>query len=861
MKSKHSDLLSESLSEYLGKRECFGVVASHETTVRAFWKAFPVSFVGNSEGVVLFVALSESRRMALKAAVSAQKSEDIPQIQLTTPQILEQLIAVDGARFAQMMGLCRRIIVWLHPDDFGDDALDYWFEIAARLPGPNIAYLEVPAAEKARFERMCPGMHWIDASANACNFVPVVHYLENDKLPGEILSHEFWKCCKNRRTLVSCNSHGLSVLCEEAAHHAHLSTFHSGEKRDAFEQMVFVPDLYADYASNPAVWEHGVWIDPLPACGFLDTMADAFESPKSVSLVVSNHFSLLITLAALLLPQGRLSHDDAEDVLFCAYRLYSRLQAGLLTDKAAGTPRERAILTFWAEQGFMTGSREIELSHFGRNLFAGVSHFARLGALHGYGHKVVCEGLNHESLGIIPADFLKGMESSSFHFGGQFWQCAYYHSLEHQAVLKGSCGNQSHWIDALPVYLDDEQAQAVRSVIFDEVSADGVILSQIPAREWAQIREQFRGIRDRNWIEITPGAAQWWTFAGARNNDLTAAILKFLAPKLDVSQGNLGLLLRWRVSGDWQAEPVLKRLKALSQEILRFAGQGLAPDCRRAVLEQWKHAHPRESLFVLLPPEIQDECFDSDFDAWAKCMQEPAIFEVDALHELDGCVMPPPLRDRTAKAPKSPCAKPVSKVSPPGGPQSSEPPATGTYRPIERGDGSIMHTRYPWTYIADARSLANAINRMLSEPFIGLDVETTLFDQRLCLIQIGCADQSFLIDPLCVDFSPLAQVFENPNLIKIIHNSSFECKVLGKYGIQIHNIADTLKISRKRYGMKCPGGHSLRAVCLREFGYDMDKTNQTSRWDKRPLTADQLEYAALDAEILIHLYRHFMDEK
>ena len=170
----------------------------------------------------------------------------------------------------------------------------------------------------------------------------------------------------------------------------------------------------------------------------------------------------------------------------------------------------------------------------------------------------------------------------------------------------------------------------------------------------------------------------------------------------------------------------------------------------------------------------------------------------------------------------------------------------------------IMHTSFPWTYINNDAALGQAINTMLNQKYIGLDVETTLYDQSLCLIQIGCEDQVFMIDPLCVDFMGLSQVFANPNIIKIIHNSSFEKKVLGKYGLQILNIVDTLKWSRQLYGMKIPGGHSLKAVCMREFGYDMDKTNQQSRWEKRPLTDEQLEYAALDAEILIHLYRHFL---
>ena len=61
-----SDELSGALSESLGSRECFGVIAPQDTCVRAFWDALSVSFVGDSAGIILFVALDEYRRRVLK---------------------------------------------------------------------------------------------------------------------------------------------------------------------------------------------------------------------------------------------------------------------------------------------------------------------------------------------------------------------------------------------------------------------------------------------------------------------------------------------------------------------------------------------------------------------------------------------------------------------------------------------------------------------------------------------------------------------------------------------------------------------------------------------------------------------------
>ncbi len=157
--------------------------------------------------------------------------------------------------------------------------------------------------------------------------------------------------------------------------------------------------------------------------------------------------------------------------------------------------------------------------------------------------------------------------------------------------------------------------------------------------------------------------------------------------------------------------------------------------------------------------------------------------------------------------------------------------------------------------------LLQACQELAEEPFIGLDVETTLTSQTLCLVQLASPASTFLVDALaCRDLGALARLLRSPSVTKVIHNASFEKRILGASGIVIDPVFDTLAASRALCGRTVLGGHSLASVCERELGLLLDKSEQTSDWRKRPLSDRQLDYAALDAEVLVHLMEVFNED-
>lgn len=163
----------------------------------------------------------------------------------------------------------------------------------------------------------------------------------------------------------------------------------------------------------------------------------------------------------------------------------------------------------------------------------------------------------------------------------------------------------------------------------------------------------------------------------------------------------------------------------------------------------------------------------------------------------------------------------------------------------------------PIYWINEGAYLSMLCGTLRTETFIGLDIETSTRGRSLYLIQIASTFGTYLVDPIAVlDLSPLASILSSPSIIKIIHNATFERTVLARFGLQLENVVDTLRVSRQLRG-KSNGGHSLKAVCARELGIFLDKSEQLSDWSSRPLSERQLAYAALDAEVLLHLFEHF----
>lgn len=166
-------------------------------------------------------------------------------------------------------------------------------------------------------------------------------------------------------------------------------------------------------------------------------------------------------------------------------------------------------------------------------------------------------------------------------------------------------------------------------------------------------------------------------------------------------------------------------------------------------------------------------------------------------------------------------------------------------------------------YVGNQQNLTNLIERLKSVSALALDIETINWwdreAERVALLQLGFRDgdaaspiRVAIIDALAgLDMSALRLPLELSLTPKAIHNASYDAVRLARhFGIFTSPIFDTMLAARRSGEKKC----SLKVQVETHLGFELDKTEQRSDWSRRPLTRDQLEYAALDASCTLLLY-------
>jgi ribonuclease D len=124
----------------------------------------------------------------------------------------------------------------------------------------------------------------------------------------------------------------------------------------------------------------------------------------------------------------------------------------------------------------------------------------------------------------------------------------------------------------------------------------------------------------------------------------------------------------------------------------------------------------------------------------------------------------------------------------------------------------------------------------------------------LSLIQIASEKYMACIDPLVIDnFEPLVSLLQDPDLIKVFHSPSQDLEILYQKFSQVPQPIFDTQLAAAVLGYDYQIGYAdlVRQVT----GVKLEKKHTRAKWNRRPLSRDEIDYAMDDVRYLLPVYQ------
>ncbi len=161
--------------------------------------------------------------------------------------------------------------------------------------------------------------------------------------------------------------------------------------------------------------------------------------------------------------------------------------------------------------------------------------------------------------------------------------------------------------------------------------------------------------------------------------------------------------------------------------------------------------------------------------------------------------------------------------------------------------------------VQDNKSYKRACKLINKQKIVYLDTEflrDKTYWPLLCILQIKTARKTFIFDFLKkdnFDLSELKKIFENKDILKVIHSCKQDLEVIFlNFNSIIFPIFDTQIAYSLVEDEENIGYTSLVKKITKN---ELSKKHQVSDWSLRPLSQDQLQYAVNDVRYLSNIYK------
>ncbi len=159
-------------------------------------------------------------------------------------------------------------------------------------------------------------------------------------------------------------------------------------------------------------------------------------------------------------------------------------------------------------------------------------------------------------------------------------------------------------------------------------------------------------------------------------------------------------------------------------------------------------------------------------------------------------------------------------------------------------------------YINRPEQLPLLCEQIQQEPWVSLDTEflrEKTYYPKFCLLQIASPSWVACVDPLAItDLTPLFDALYNPNIIKVLHSCRQDLEIFYQITGKIPGPIFDTQTAAPLLGFQENPGYAMLVSSF--LNINLNKAHTRTDWTIRPLSEDQIQYAADDVIYLCKIY-------
>ncbi len=163
----------------------------------------------------------------------------------------------------------------------------------------------------------------------------------------------------------------------------------------------------------------------------------------------------------------------------------------------------------------------------------------------------------------------------------------------------------------------------------------------------------------------------------------------------------------------------------------------------------------------------------------------------------------------------------------------------------------------PIQYINTPEQLPKLCEQIQQASWIALDTEflrEKTYYPKFCLLQIATLDWVACVDPIALpNLDTLFAAIYNPAIVKVFHSCRQDLEIFFQITGKLPEPIFDTQIAAPLLGFQDNPGYAMLVSSL--LNVNLTKAHTRADWSKRPLTADEIDYAADDVIYLCQIYQ------